>query len=1320
LLDLEKITKVSNEWRTAVVDFTRRNTLLVFKAGTATIPISLTAESPIGLLLNGGTAGLSTLLDPKTSLEAANKTADKLNKKQIYFLEELGVSPINLAIGLAKWDEPALPDDDNKSKRANAPVFLLPLEMEKSKLGGDTWKLRATQDLKVNGVLIHAAKSAGIEFNEEQFLESLPEPLSLEILIAKFDELQNQLNGLRDFSLETSINLAAFSYQDEAIYRDLADVEAIIASDVVRALAGDGEAILKLQNIREVPIDAPDRRSPSLENLILDADSSQIEAINSALAGNTLVIEGPPGTGKSQTISNLLAECLAQNKKVLFVAQKRAAIDAVLKRLSEKGLDALVLDVHEASRGPQVAAQLAASYSNMRQTPPVDLSKVHEELVTSRDQLVGMRDAFVEESRGLGLNLVELRSLYYSIPIGFSPDWQINPDLLSRLSKEDHRAVKSAITAIADSGGFSEEFETSSESWNVNLVRTKSDLTALIDESRKFETLTLGRLEELAGNRISSMDSVSDLVHQARRVALGGWLASIAPKLTKKPRSTALLAPMRAARGLNVDESLTWVKKLKGTISASYLLPKDQQLALEVLERYLELQSLGDPAQTFNDVAGLNAQDWQESLDITALSLRLIQSVQGLDLDSISARDFAAHLNRLSRDARQFKIATFWENFDLLASKGLEGLIPNLGDQGAGKGLKSDDFEKVFDAAASRSLIESALSYDSKLQGMDSQTLERASQRFKASDKRHIDQNALKIRRITATNFKTAVDKHPLESIFLEGEARKKRAHKPLRALITKAPNLMFAAKPIWAMSPIQVASYLPRRQMFDLVIFDEASQVKPEMAIPAIMRGQTLVVAGDSNQLPPTNFFSGGGLEYLGEDIADDELESTTRDSESILEAMERVIGSKKRRLLWHYRSRDERLIALSNIEIYGNSLTTFPASDSHDAVEHVLVLNGKHLKVATNSQNDEVEKVLDLIRLHLREHPDESLGVITFGTSHLRKLELALHQERARNTELDNWLDLQIVEPFFLKNLERVQGDERDAIIISTGYGKDANGKMNLRWGPLNSENGRRRLNVAITRAKRRMTLVTNFTLAELSNQNVRSGTGVELFKKFLDYMGNKGAEYQHASSLVPMNPFELDIKRKLEAQGISLVSQFGVGGYRIDFAVRDPRDPDKFVLAIEADGASYHSGHIARERDRLRQMLLESRGWKFHRIWSTDWFRDPDAEVRKVVESYRAAISGDLLTEPDEPPVAVLKVPARATPRRILEKPACWGGSIDEYTPDHLDRVIMFIQSDGLLRENQEIMREAREILGFSRDGSRIRVALEGSIKRVNSGL
>jgi very-short-patch-repair endonuclease len=442
---------------------------------------------------------------------------------------------------------------------------------------------------------------------------------------------------------------------------------------------------------------------------------------------------------------------------------------------------------------------------------------------------------------------------------------------------------------------------------------------------------------------------------------------------------------------------------------------------------------------------------------------------------------------------------------------------------------------------------------------------------------------------------------------------------------------------------------------------------------------------------------------------------ENTLKDSESILEAMERVVGTRKKRLLWHYRSRDERLIALSNIEIYGNSLTTFPASDTPDALRHVLVTTGKNKTVASGSQNNEAVEVIELIKQHMKTHPTESLGVITFGIKHLEKLEMALALACREDKKLDAWLEDETRERFFMKNLERVQGDERDAIIISTGYGKDENGKMNLRWGPLTSAQGRRRLNVAISRAKKRMTLVSNFTIADLGDLKITEGTGVELYKKFLDYVSNDGASYQNASSTIPLNSFELDIKRRLEAEGLKLVSQFGVCNYRIDFAVRDPKNPDNFVLAIEADGASYHSGHIARERDRLRQMLLEDRGWTFHRIWSTDWFSNPDREVSRVLDAYRRVLDG-VVVEGDDFEVdgdEVLEAPVRALPHPGLG----YGRPITDYSWRQIDEVVRYILSDGLLRTDDEVIQEAsREIFGFKQTGSRIKKLLTESINRI----
>ena len=488
---------------------------------------------------------------------------------------------------------------------------------------------------------------------------------------------------------------------------------------------------------------------------------------------------------------------------------------------------------------------------------------------------------------------------------------------------------------------------------------------------------------------------------------------------------------------------------------------------------------------------------------------------------------------------------------------------------------------------------------------------------------------------------------------------------------------------------------------------------MKPEMAIPSIIRGKSVVIAGDSNQLPPTNFFAGGGLSSDSKDD-DQYFEDTTKDSESILEAAERVVGNSRKRLNWHYRSRDERLIALSNLEIYGNSLTTFPASDTPDALKHVLVKSDKHKPVVAGVDNNEVEKTIALVKDHFKNRSHESLGVITFGVNHLEKLEIALEKERTNDADFDRWLDGNEKEPFFLKNLERVQGDERDAIIIFTGYGRTSDGKMNMRWGPLTQEVGRRRLNVAISRAKRRMTLVSTMSSAELSTAKFRPGTGVDLYLKFLEYMERDGSGYRNASIEVPLNPFELDIKNKMESVGLHVTSQFGVGNYRLDFVIHDPKDPTNLLLAVEADGASYHSGHTARERDRLRQMALEDRGWRFHRIWSTDWFRDPDAEIVKllsVLENLDAV--GSSLTEeaaeyPDENGDDLEDYQAERQgpiPSRFRST------TIDNYTNAHLTQVVRYIMSDGLLYADEEIILEAGKYwLGLTKLTKRARGRLQ----------
>jgi very-short-patch-repair endonuclease len=509
-------------------------------------------------------------------------------------------------------------------------------------------------------------------------------------------------------------------------------------------------------------------------------------------------------------------------------------------------------------------------------------------------------------------------------------------------------------------------------------------------------------------------------------------------------------------------------------------------------------------------------------------------------------------------------------------------------------------------------------------------------------------------------------------------------------------------------------------KQYFDFVIFDEASQVLPEDAVPAILRGKRVVVAGDNKQLPPTTFFAASEEE----EYAADEEVGAAEGFESLLDMMIPFVRSCY--LDWHYRSRDEALINFSNHHIYKDRLVTFPGSGGPPAINHELVQQETGIDGQEESSVNEVRKVVELVIRHARAHPHETLGVITMGIKHMNKVQAALDRELETHSELEAFFDPNVQERFFVKNLERVQGDERDAIIISIGYGKDRAGNLPLRFGPLLAENGRRRLNVAITRARQKLTVVSSFNHIDIDIARVRAGSGVELLRDYLQYAASHGKRLGDAQlTTIALNDFEADVFDVLTSQGLKLIPQLGASQYRIDMVAAHPSKPGRFVLAIECDGASYHSSYTARDRDRLRQQQLENLGWRFHRIWSTDWFMRKEDEVKRTIDAFRSAVlyadnldsgvvrNGDSLegepersrvAESDDSP-ARKRMPRPAIPLRT---------SIAQYNQHELCQLILWISSDGKLRTDDEIITEMVAVLGFSRRGARIEAAIKSALQ------
>lgn len=467
------------------------------------------------------------------------------------------------------------------------------------------------------------------------------------------------------------------------------------------------------------------------------------------------------------------------------------------------------------------------------------------------------------------------------------------------------------------------------------------------------------------------------------------------------------------------------------------------------------------------------------------------------------------------------------------------------------------------------------------------------------------------------------------EIAILKRELNKQRRLMPLRKLFMAIPNLVTSLRPCFMMSPLSVSVFLEAQSYdFDMVIFDEASQVHTEDAIGAIMRGKQVIIVGDTKQLPPTSFFS-TSLNDEGFDVDTDETieDSDAGAYESILD--EAVAVLPERSLRWHYRSRHEHLIAFSNIKIYNSQLITFPSSTEKApdyGVEYVYVNDGVYDRGGKKNNVIEAKKVADLVFEHFKKYPNRSLGVVTFSEAQQNAVDTAIRQKRLKDPHFNQFFIEDKDEPFFIKNLENVQGDERDTIIFSIGYAKDSKGIMYMNFGPLSREGGYRRLNVAITRAKYNVKLVGSIVPTDIDLDKV-SSEGVKMLRSYIEF-AQQGIialekELTFNYDLVFDSPFEEAVYDFLQSKGYNVVTQVGCSGFRIDMAVKHPTQSGKFAIGIECDGAMYHSSRTARERDRLRQAVLEDMGWTIYRIWSTDWIKDLKTEEGKLINAIEKAL-------------------------------------------------------------------------------------------------
>ncbi len=1227
-------------------------------------------------------------------------------------LQEQGIEVLYLAIGFLKWFE-----DANSKTPRYAPLVLVPVELKRSS-AKEMFSIGYTQaDLGPNLAL--AAKLKG-EFNVE-----LPQFADEFDINQYFSEVEHAITAQPRWEVTNEMALGLFSFGKFQMYTDLdpknwPDNKSPLDHPLLVNLFDRG-FLSDTENIKDLDSHIA-TKEPETLHLVKDSDSSQTEAILAIMQGSSLVIQGPPGTGKSQTITNIISEALSRGKKILFVAQKMAALEVVKQRLDESHLGDAVLELHShKSTKKAVLESIKDTFEQGKPTVP-NRDSHYSRLKEVRSQLDDYVVAIRQPILNSGLNYINalgrmltLQNKTKSVELPELPFSLIeNWDLLA-LAKAD-RTLISIAEHIDDKGA---------PSSNPYSVTTRTSLSP-IEQQQLAKVLSVSKLllqdiivqsQQLADEMgLPTPDSILqvEVLHRAAVRSLQ------APKLSGvdlttddwQRRRDSVRALIEAGAGLKrirethgnriieqgfesdvfaIRQGLVGrVDKWWRIFSGQFRQAKSQLQGIcknpldgspkdwlswvdDLLEyqtfnkNYNELQALGE--SLFGAQWQKSSSDWDVLTTISEWLFKLYDEIgSGQVPDGITQFLSGSHsfkgwesrlklLSQLVKDL-QPKLTSILELIEVNKSAGLSNIksfdiltlerllddwskVELLYDAARINQLKEElnlvglatmvpwvhnwsepttGLSQCLNLSYYGGLVNTAYGSNSAIQKFDRLSHERLIKEFIDLDSSLFDyaKESLVNKLYDALpNFNA-----PGEMDLLRREMSKKKRHIAIRRLIGEASAVLQQAKPVFMMSPMSVATYLPQGKIeFDLVIFDEASQIESPDALGAIARAKQVVVVGDSKQMPPSNFF-GRAIELSDEEAE----ESATADVESIL-GMMLAKGAPERMLRWHYRSRHHSLITVSNDQFYNNKLMVFPSPGIHpDATGLKLhhLPNTNYDRGGSRSNIGEADHIAKAIVEHARTKPHLSLGIVAFSMAQKEAIMFALERHRRECPDIESFFALHVgSDEFFIKNLENVQGDERDVIYISIGYGRTPAGKVTSSFGPINRVGGERRLNVLISRARLAMEVFSNFLADDLVTKE-NTPFGVKALKAFLKYAETGKVEQPIETGKEMDSPFEEEVHDAIKSLGYEVEPQVGSSGFFIDLCVRDPAKPGRYILAVECDGASYHSSATARDRDRLRQGVLEGLGWRFHRIWSTDWFRNAPGEIERLKEAIELSIA------------------------------------------------------------------------------------------------
>ena len=1125
-----------------------------------------------------------------------------------------------------------------------APLFLFPVRLERVKEKGNKWVLEnGESEPQLNRPLFLALKKLSSLHITEDMFDEAPEIAkngdyniwrdwlkghSIEVELSgcnpkKFKDYRQDKVPLKSkgtIEVEPLAILGNFPQGNSALLKDYEEL--MVISDtyklgiVEEMLGSDQEEFNDIDGCIQVDSDKVDNctRPEKSKFFVLDTDGSQEEILQQADYQRGLVVHGPPGTGKSQVIVNLITNALSQGKRVLLVCQKRAALDVVYQRLDGLGLSKQVGLIHDEKHDRKnlynkISSVLGGCNSN-RISLEGQLEYISSEIEKCEEFLNKVAKGLFEVQEH-GYRAYDL--------YGMAKPLDSNDKLLSlegSISELNKNNLTDVITKILSFGTYFERF---------------GKKEYLLKERKSFANL------EIKDN-LTIVETIKEVIDKAEQTVLYlnsfeqefvtpeySWLISdriekVYPDLTQDEKRT--LQKIRlwwwtSFTGKTILEELLDGEKFKGLSSKEW--PK-------LRERLQVLHDLAEVSQVMHNEIKSLSNIFSDSF-VEKISKRISQGDIPLGdfvkIHESIISDFSdlRQMDRLYQESTPF-IQRIIDMLSKSYNREFEVSLP----QEWVEILKQSAFVFWIDE------IERKYSDLAKIGTIEYQQIH---ERFKELINQKKAVAAKRIASILYDSVTQALAENTKRMRELKHQVEKRRQVWPVRKLVQNfALHGLLDVIPVWLTSPETISAIFPLEQeLFDVVIFDEASQCTVENGIPSIYRGKQIIIAGDEKQLPPSRLFKGD----IEED-EDEEPEFDIQESESLLNLAKRILPEQL--LQWHYRSKSEELINFSNHAFYNGNIQIAPTVEplKSPAAIQWHKINGKWI-----NQSNEIEaiEVVKLLKKQLIKYPEQSIGIITFNAKQQSKvldiIDIRIEDDPEFSAIYQPVMARGLDERVFVKNIENVQGDERDVIIFSIGYAPNEAGRIYNRFGTLNQQGGENRLNVAITRAKQQVHLVSSIEPIELDVANTKH-PGPKLLKQYMRYakavstlsrdeiegiLKEINEDYntsKRESTLTFDSPFEEQVHKLLTELGYKVDTQVGMSGFRIDMAVVHPKEQHKYILGIECDGAMYHSSLSAKERDVYRQRFLESKGWKIVRIWSRNWWRNPSAEIERIDQEIR----------------------------------------------------------------------------------------------------